>query len=307
MGDVFSKKSEIDNEASSVVDLGAMLCVSVLIIPFCIAYSQMATTFIVQGTVMSKEFGFIDAACMNNADAVAVLVFGYLIGTIFYPWLNDIGIKIPTTYKFAIGSALGSLAIAWALLVEIWIQAEYRKSGERISIFWQGMSYVLIGAGEIFAISGAYEAAFAGSPPEKKVLASAINLFCVGGLPNFICIVLYNACKGWFRNSHGTTEINHLEDYATANVDKYFLLLFAISLLGVILNLLSPVRSFVEDIENKAADMLKPPKTPIHPPHQEHETCEQQDTESLALLRGKNTTKITGGMVAALYCSTNAY
>lgn len=195
-------------------------------------------------------------------------------------------VKIPTTYKFAIGSALGALAIGWALLVEIWIHNAYEKTGEKISILWQGISYVLIGAGEIFAVSAAYEAAFTASPPEKKVLASAINLFCIGGIPNVICIGLYNACEGWFKNSHGTTKITHLEDYASANVDKYFLLLLGISLFGVILNLLPGVRAFVEDVEDKAADMVKTPKTPMRPPRRERAAAEQ-DVESSPLLRAK--------------------
>lgn len=117
-------------------------------------------------------------------------------------------------------------------------------------------------------------------------MASAINLFCIGGIPNVICIALYNACEGWFRNSHGTTKITRLEDYATTNVDKYFLLLFGISLFGVILNLLPAVRAFVEDIEEKAADMVKTPKTPIRPPRRERAAAEQ-DAESSPLLRAK--------------------
>ena len=217
---------------------------------------------------------------------VSVLFFGYWIGSVFYPWLNGIGIKIPTTYKFAIGSVLGALAIGWALLVELWIHEAYEKTGEKISILWQSMSYILIGAGEIFAVSAAYEAAFTASPPEKKVLASAINLFCIGGLPNVICIGLYNVCEGWFRNSHGTTKITHLADYASANVDKYFLLLFGIALIGVFLNILPGVRAFVEDIEEKAADMIKTPKTPMRPPRRERAAAEH-DVEGSPLLRAQ--------------------
>ena len=67
-GDLFSAKGV---DSGPTIDLGAILRISILIIPFCIAYSQMATTFIVQGTVMKKAFGIIDAACMNNADAVS--------------------------------------------------------------------------------------------------------------------------------------------------------------------------------------------------------------------------------------------
>lgn len=112
------------------VALVTVALVCLLTVPFNIAYSQMATTFFVQGTVMQKEFGFIDAASMNNADALAVLTFGYLIGNKLYPWLAKKGIKIETTYKFAIGSFLGALAISWALLVEYMIHSTFWKSAK---------------------------------------------------------------------------------------------------------------------------------------------------------------------------------
>ena len=176
-GDLFSNKSApISRDSQS--GLGPVFRISALIIPFNIAYSQMATTFIVQGTVMRKELNFIDAASMNNADAVSVLFFGYVIGTYFYPLLAARGVKIPTTYKFALGSALGVLAICWAIFMEYKIRSTYAATGEKVSILWQAVAYILIGAGEIFAVSAAYEAAFTAAPPEKKVLASAVNLFC---------------------------------------------------------------------------------------------------------------------------------
>jgi POT family proton-dependent oligopeptide transporter len=245
--------------SSDQTSLMTIFRVSALVIPFNIAYSQMATTFIIQGTVMKKAFGFIDAASMNNADAVAVLVFGHWVGSYMYPALARRGIKIPTTYKFALGSGLGALAIAWALYVEYLIHTNYVSSKQKVNIMWQALSYVLIGAGEIFAVSAAYEVAFTASPPEKKALASALNLFCVGGIPNVLCICLYNACRGWFRTKRGTISIHALEDYASAQVYKYFLVLFGISLLGIVINLLPAVRNYVVAIEEKASDMVKTP------------------------------------------------
>lgn len=257
------------NNSGDSIPLSVILRVSLLTVPFCIAYSQMATTFIVQGTVMEKAFGFVDAACMNNADAVAVLLFGYLVGSFMYPWCAKKGIKIPTTYKFAIGSALGAAAIAWALFVEYMIHSTYAQTGKRVNIMWQAMAYILIGAGEIFAVSAAYEIAFTASPPEQKVLFSAMNLFCVGGIPSVICIALYQICIPWFRNSEGTTKISHIREYSTAHVDKYFWLLFFISILGTLVNLIPAVRQFVESIEARATDMIRTPKTPMRPPRRE--------------------------------------
>lgn len=284
---LFGKKKKTPsyaiNNTGDPITITHILRIALLIVPFSIVYSQMSTTFIVQGTVMHKAFGLIDAATMNNADAVAVLIFGHFIGNILYPWIADRGIKIPTTYKFAIGSAFGAASIAWALYVEHKIIHTYAQTGERVNILWQAVSYILIGVGEIFAVSAAYEVAFTASPPEKKVLFSAMNLFCIGGLPNIICIGLYQACVPWFQNSEGTTKISHISEYASAHVNKYFWLLFVISVAGTFLNLIPAVKDFVEAIEDRATDMIRTPKTPMRPP--KRESLPQEESELLKARR----------------------
>lgn len=229
----------------------------------------MPTTFIVQGTVMANAFGFINVASLNSLDAISVLVFGSITANYIYPYLAKNGIKIPTTYKFALGSALGALAIAWAMFVEHMIHHAYKTRGGRINVLWQSPAYLLIGFGEIFAVSAAYEVAFTASPPDKKVLASATNIFCVGGLPNLLCIILYHSCSHWFTNSHGTQNIGHIEDYATAHVGKYFFVLLCIMIFGVILNVLPSIRGYVESIEERATDIIRTPairKSPLRRP-----------------------------------------
>ena len=78
--------------------------ISVLVVPFNVGYNQMPTTFIVQGSVMSKAFGVVDVASMNSLDTISVLFFGSITANYLFPYLAKRGIKIPTTYKFAIGS-----------------------------------------------------------------------------------------------------------------------------------------------------------------------------------------------------------
>lgn len=219
----------------------------------------MPTTFIVQGSVMSKAFGIFDVASMNSLDALSVLFFGSITSQFIYPYLAKRRIKIPTTYKFAIGSILGSLAVAWAIMVDKMIHIAYKSKGEQVNVLWQAPAYILIGFGEIFAVSTAYEVAFTASPPDKKVLASATNIFCVGGLPNMICIVLYHSCRKWFTNSSGNGNIGHVEDYVSASVGKYFVVLLIILVFGVFINVLPWTKEYVESIEERASDMIKTP------------------------------------------------
>mmetsp|Transcript_13069 Transcript_13069/g.21485 ORF Transcript_13069/g.21485 Transcript_13069/m.21485 type:complete len:737 (+) Transcript_13069:46-2256(+) len=250
------------NGPADKVGIGTVLLLSSLVIPFNIAYAQMATSFIVQGSVM-KSWGMIDAPMMNNADAISVLAFGYIIGNIIYPELNRRQIKIPTTYKFAIGSAFGAAAVGCAIITDYQIHRVYEERGEAISILWQSFPYFLIGIGEIFAVSAAYEVAFTVAPAKKKSLASAANLFMVGGAPNVFCIYLYNACRSWFLNAKGLAHIHKLSDYASAKVVNYFWLLEAIAMFGVIVNLLPPVKNWVAAVEEAAAEAVK---TPINTP-----------------------------------------
>lgn len=254
-GELCGKKSR----GSGDVSLFKLFRITVLIVPFCMAYSQMPTTFIIQGSVLRKAFGVIDAASLNSSDAASVLVFGYVTGSIIYPALAERNTKIPTTYKFAIGSALGALAILWALVVEYRMHTVYAETGETISVMWQTPCYILIGWGEIFAVSSAYEVAFTASPPSQKVLASALNIFCIGGIPNVLCIGLYRVCSEWFMNNSGKANLNTIEDYVEAHVYKYFVVLFGILLFGIGINVLPGVRNYVENMEDQAAELLKTP------------------------------------------------
>jgi len=241
------------DKSTSTQTFQAMLPVagiSALIVPFNVAYSQMATTFKVQGIVMKSALGgYLDAATINNVDAISVLVCGYLVGSHLYPALAKRNIRIPTSHKFAWGSLCGVLAMGCALLTEYKIHTTYAETGEEISVLWQTMSYVWIGSGEIFCISAAYEVAFTISRHDQKAFASATNLFFVGGLPNMLCIFLYRTCSDWFHTSKGGTSIQSISDYADSRVYLYFFLLFIIALFGTLLNLMPPIKRWVASID----------------------------------------------------------
>jgi len=227
--------------------------VCALIIPFNVVYQQCPTTFMVQGSVMAPFLGFVEAPSLNIVDSVSVLVSGYLVSSYFYPSLARNNIKLATGYKFALGCAIGACAVLWSLLVEIMIHSEYAQSGGKVNVIWQAPSYFLIGAGEIFSISTAYEVAFTASPPNKKAFACAFNLFCIGGIPSMLSLGLYRMCDQWFQNNEGSGNIGRIQDYSEAHVTNYFLVLFAITMFGVGINLLPSMRAWIASVENRAA------------------------------------------------------
>jgi dipeptide/tripeptide permease len=235
----------------------------------------------VQGAVMKPYLGFIEAPNLDILDSVSVLISGYIVSTYLYPYLARHNIKLGTGIKFALGSALGALAILWSILVEHLIHLEYSKSGERINVMWQAPSYILIGAGEIFSISTAYEVAFTASPPNKKAFACAFNLFCIGSIPNILSLCMYSLCEKWFQNSSGSGNIRLVKDYSEAHVMNYFLVLLGIVLFGVAINLIPSISLWISSVERRAAEasMASTPKpTPkLTPKVRSQQTSKETD------------------------------
>jgi dipeptide/tripeptide permease len=222
----------------------AIIPISALTIPFNIAYAQMITVFSLQGMAMNSA-GFIDSSMMLNFDPLAVLFFGFLIGSFLYPHLARRGVRIAITHKFAMGTAFGALAVLASIIVDYQIHKAL-EAGHQISILWQVFNYVFIGAGEIFAVASAYEAAYVIAPKDQKGFSSALNLFLVGAVPNFISISLYNACSMWFPVDGSDAA------YEQSRVYNYLWVLFGISVGGVLLNLFPPIKNWVEHVHDRA-------------------------------------------------------
>ncbi len=176
-------------------------------------------------------------------------------------------------HKFLIGSIFSAISIACAVVVDYEIHGVYDRTGLPISVLWQIPQFFFIGAGEIFAVSAAYEAAFLIAPKNLKgaclgvdlmirrpprprtrltnslidaALSSATNIFLIGGLPQFISTAVLSACDTIaFTNSNGTLHLDTLPEYASAHVYYYFWILFGIALLGVAINALPVTKRFL--------------------------------------------------------------
>jgi len=232
--------------------MGALFLLMLYIVPFNMIYGQMLSVFIIQGNNMLPA-GFIDASMMQNFDAISVLISGWLIGGYFYPFLAKRGIHLHMMTKFAIGTGFGVAAILCAIIVDYQIHSEYEKTGGQISVMWQIFSFMLVGTGEIFAISSAYEAAFNLSPDGFKSFGSAINLFFLGGIANYISTGILNACSSFFLSASGDDNLDTIEKYSESQVYKYMWILFGIAVAGVIVPMLPWSRQFYSFIERKSA------------------------------------------------------
>jgi len=256
---VSCRKFEDSKHENGVKRLLMVFPVTLLIVPFGMVYSQMTTVFVVQGQAM-KASGFVDASSMNTFDTISCILSGIVLGSFIYPALAKKGIHFPVTYKFAIGSVFATLAIVSGIIIDKAIKENYNNGGKQISVWFLGISYFLVGMGEVLTNSAGYEAAFKIAPSNQKGLAMAINLFMMGSLPSLICIGIKSGVNGWFPVSPPeNVTYTHMEitkAYVESDIVNYFWILFGIVLVfGVFLNLLPPVKNFVESIVSNALDL----------------------------------------------------
>jgi len=239
-----------------VKTVGRLLVIMLYTLPFNMCYSQMSSVWIIQGQAM-KSVGFVDAAMMQNADAISVLIFAWLFSTFIMPFLSKRGLELHPVTKFGIGSAFGSLALLCSIAVDLEIHQAWNSSQQELNIFWQTPQFMLIGAGEIFTIASAYDVAFKISPVGLKSFGSALNLFVIGALPSFISSGILNACNAWFLDASGSGDLNDTASYAQAHVYKYLAILFGISLVGIIISFLPSATSFYENTLQRSEALCK--------------------------------------------------
>jgi hypothetical protein len=218
--------------------------VNALALPFAICYAQIGNGLSSQGLVMAPA-GFVDAAWMNNFDCFGVLGATAVVSFVLYPWLARRGKTWALTSRFAIGSSVAVVALAYTIALDYHIRSTFAATGGQVSVLLQAPAFLLIGVGEVFTFSASYEAAFTIAPKSMKSLASAINIFLIGAMPQYISTLIINLEAAWFRTPDGITKLMTVEAYCAAETIYFWWTIFCVALLGVLLNLLPPVQRFV--------------------------------------------------------------
>lgn len=99
-------------------------------------------------------------------------------------WLRRMGIKFTPIKRITLGFFTGTLAMIWAMVIQIYIYKDsdagyYAYSGTHVSInVWaQTGSYVLVAISEIFASITSLEYAFSKAPKNMRSLVMSFALF----------------------------------------------------------------------------------------------------------------------------------
>ena len=187
-----------------------ILIVFALVTPFFSLFDQKATTWVIQGGEMSVpvhtfHLGFLGAwettfqpAQMQAFNPLLVMVLIPLNNLVLYPWLRRHGWEPTALRRMTVGILFSAFAWVAAGILQLVIDG----GGDKITILWQLVPYVLLTFGEVLVSATGLEFAYSQAPLAMKgVIMSFWNLATAVGS---LWVLLVNA---GIRNDHVTSTI----------------------------------------------------------------------------------------------------
>lgn len=190
-------------------------------------YSQMTSTFFLQGELMNASLGktTMPIAALNIFNVVIILVLIPIMDRI-YNLLEEKNYRLTALQRIGIGLVLAAGSVIVAGIVEIYRKKELHESGgmvqilasekfnaSHISIFFQIPQFALVGSSEVFTSITGLEFAYSQAPETLKGLLMGIFLL-TSGLGNYVStavvaiVKVITAKDPWFTND---INLGHME------------------------------------------------------------------------------------------------
>ncbi|XP_041363696.1 solute carrier family 15 member 4-like isoform X2 [Gigantopelta aegis] len=183
-----------------------VLPIFLLVIIYWAVYSQMTSTFFLQGERLNVAIGDgkLPVAILNVFNTIAILILIPLVDRLVYPFFTRIGRPLTHLKRMGIGFLLAAMSVIAAGVLEIYRKDELRSSGgivqqlggetfnsSHITLFAQVPQFALIGASEVFASISALEFAFTQVPHSMQGLVTGLCL-AASGLGNYVSMAITN-------------------------------------------------------------------------------------------------------------------
>ncbi len=150
-----------------------ILIVFALVTPFWSLFDQKASTWVLQGDVMSKPDWF-QPAQMQALNPLLVMLLIPFNNLVLYPALRRFGFE-PTALR-RMGSGIAFSGLAWIAAGAIQL---YIDGGDPVSIVWQVLPYALLTFGEVLVSATGLEFAYSQAPPSMKGVIMSFWLLSV--------------------------------------------------------------------------------------------------------------------------------
>ena len=160
-----------------IVAIGKLLPLFVFIAVFWSLYDQTGSSWVIQAEQMDLNFLGVHwlESQIQAVNPILILVFIPLFTFVLYPWMQRV-FRLTPLRKIGIGMALIAASFALTTLVQTWIDG-----GQRPSIGWQILAYVIITAAEIMVSIVGLEFAYTQAPKAMKSWIMALFWLSVWG------------------------------------------------------------------------------------------------------------------------------
>ncbi|XP_067054786.1 solute carrier family 15 member 4-like [Acropora muricata] len=228
-----------ETEVEDVKSLLRVIPVFLLFVVYWAVYSQMSTTFVIQGTYMRLKFSSfsVPSASLSLFDIIAVLAIIPVMDYIVYPLLQRCGISFTPLRRIGVGFLMAAAAMIVAGFVEIKRRGRWEEghvfnqlvNGEKraasdLNIFWQIPQYFFIGTSEVLASITGLEFAYSQSPENLKgvVMGSFLVTSAFGNYLTSLLVVIVRSASNskWYPSN----------DLNNGKLEYFFFLLAGITI-----------------------------------------------------------------------------
>jgi POT family proton-dependent oligopeptide transporter len=173
-----------------------ILIVFALVTPFWSLFDQKASTWVIQGELMTKPAWF-QAAQMQALNPALVMLIIPFNNLVLYPLLRSLGVE-PTPLR-RMGSGIAFSALAWIVAGSLQLAID---GGNPVSIVWQVLPYALLTMGEVLVSATGLEVAYCQAPSSMK--GTIMSFWMLSVTVGNLWVLLSNAAV---RNDGVTSQI----------------------------------------------------------------------------------------------------
>ncbi|XP_048760879.2 solute carrier family 15 member 4-like isoform X2 [Ostrea edulis] len=198
-----------DEFVSGVIAVLRVLPVFLLIIMYWAIYSQMQSTFFLQGERMDAKIGSVTMpiAVLNVFNTIIILILIPIMDKLIYPLMAKYNRSPTHLQRIGFGFILSALSVLVAGILEIYRKKDIENNGyivqelssdkfnaSSISIFAQVPEFALVGASEVFASVSGLEFAYSQAPSFMQGLVMGLFLM-TSGLGNYVSEAILEIVK----------------------------------------------------------------------------------------------------------------
>jgi POT family proton-dependent oligopeptide transporter len=167
-------------------------------------FNQVNSTWVVQGGNMTPLSMFngkfeLNGETMQGSGAVLVMIWIPILTLGIYPLLARLGWRPTALRRMSLGMLLGAVSFVLCGLIQARMD-----HGEKLSIAWQLVPYIVLEAGEVMLSATALEFAFEQAPKQMKSVIMSFWLMTIAG--GHFLIAVFTNLNSRFVHARGAAE-----------------------------------------------------------------------------------------------------